>query len=182
VALSGAIGGFGAALAFFDARTRGAAPQLSAASVSGLRELLVLPEPAIELGPALAACGWCTACMDVTDGLGQSLAEIAEASGVGLDIDADAVPIHPLALEVCDAMGLDRFDVAFGIGLDLKLLVTIAAGEEDRATERGLIPFGRAREAPGLSFHRDGRSEVRLPGRGWQHFGGDARSHIAGRA
>jgi thiamine-monophosphate kinase len=177
LALSGPVGAFGAGLAYFELRARGQAPELPAASVERLRERLVRPVPRVSLGPKLAATAACTAAMDITDGLGQSLRELAEASGVCLEIDADAVPVHPLAESLSASVGLDPYEVAFGIGLDLELLLAVSSA--DAARELGLIPFGRVSEGSGIRFTRDGTSIEGVPGAGWEHFGGDARHRIA---
>ncbi|MBK5920050.1 thiamine-phosphate kinase [Rhodothalassium salexigens] len=51
------------------------------------------PEPRLALGQALR--GVASACADVSDGLVADAGHIATASGVGLDLDAAAVPLSP---------------------------------------------------------------------------------------
>jgi thiamine-monophosphate kinase len=179
VAVSGPVGAFGAALAYFAAKADGTAPRLTAETVEGLRQRLVQPAPRVDIATRLLAGDWCTACMDVTDGLGQSLTEIGEASGVGFDIVASSVPVHPLAIAVAEAMDLDPYDLAFSIGLDLEMLVTVSSGHVDAARDCGLIPFGSVNAGRAIKFQRSGHAESGLPGRGWEHFSGSARDFIA---
>jgi thiamine-monophosphate kinase len=179
VAVSGPVGAFGAALAYFAAKSDGAAPPLAAEIVEGLRQRLVQPAPRVDLAARLLDRGWCTACMDITDGLGQSLAEIGEASGIGFEIDAASVPVHSLATAVAEAMGLDPYELAFSIGLDLELLVTVSPDHVDDARRCGLIPFGSVHAGRTIEFERVGHPTSGLPGRGWEHFSGNVRDFVA---
>lgn len=57
---------------------------------------------------AAAATGEVTAMHDATErGLANGLHELAAASGVGVDIERDAVPVSSGVREVCDALGID---------------------------------------------------------------------------
>ena len=79
-------------------------------SAAGLRDLLNgstegplvdahrRPEPPYLLGPALAAAG-ATAMCDVSDGLVQDLGHLCRASGVGVDLDPDALADPAVLLE-----------------------------------------------------------------------------------
>jgi len=61
---------------------------------------------------AAAATGAVHAMHDPTEGgLATGLAELAEATGLGLSIDADAIPVYPEARELCDELGLDPLGV-----------------------------------------------------------------------
>ena len=53
------------------------------------------PEPRVRTGLLLARNRAATACVDLSDGLGDAVARLAEASGVGAVIDGDALPIEP---------------------------------------------------------------------------------------
>jgi thiamine-monophosphate kinase len=117
--------------------------------------------------------------MDITDGLGQSLTELSEASQIGFDIDVEALPLHPLTWEVSKAIGVDPYEIAFGIGLDLELLVTFKADRLREAESVGLTAFGSAR-AGFTQVRAGGRpAQAGVPGRGWEHFGGDASDFVA---
>src|SRR5205823_6257340 len=51
------------------------------------------PEPRVRIGQLLSRNRAATSCIDLSDGLADAVHQIAEASGVGLIIDADAIPI-----------------------------------------------------------------------------------------
>ena len=68
----------------------------STASRSSLTRYL-RPEPRLALGIHLARNRAASACMDLSDGLADGLQQMAEASGVGMTIDAGALPIDPAA-------------------------------------------------------------------------------------
>jgi thiamine-monophosphate kinase len=55
------------------------------------------PEPRLRLGTLLARNRAATACMDLSDGLADAVRQVAQASGVGMTIDASALPIDPAA-------------------------------------------------------------------------------------
>ena len=56
------------------------------------------------------AAGEIHALHDPTEGgVATALVEIATASGVDLDIDADTLPISPLSQRLCDDVGIDPF-------------------------------------------------------------------------
>ncbi len=73
--------------------------------------------------------GVATALHDPTEGgLVDGLLELAAASGVGLDIDRDTIPIREETATLCSAMGIDPLRI-FGSGA---LVATIPSGEVDR--------------------------------------------------
>lgn len=113
------------------------------------------PSPRLAEGQALAPLA--TAMMDVSDGLLIDARRLAQASGVALAIDLDAVP---LALP-----GLDPLDAATA-GDDYELLFTLPIGVEPPvpATRIGVAAGGR-----GLTLHADG-APIPLPDRlGYRH-------------
>lgn len=82
------------------------------------------PEPQLALGQALL--GLASACIDVSDGLVADLGHVAEASGVGLRLDLDAIP-HP-PFELGAALDLSRravIDLALAGGDDYLLAFTV---------------------------------------------------------
>ena len=180
IAVSGPLGGFGAALAYFAARIDGTAPKLSPEVSEGLRRCLVYPTPRVDLAPRLISGDWCHACMDITDGLGQSLRELSEASDIGFQISAESIPINPLALTVSDALNLDLYELVFGIGLDLELLVTIGSDGVDDARDCGVMAFGEVQVEKKIVIERNG-TKTGVPGRGWEHFGGNVREYLSHR-
>ena len=118
------------------------------------------PTPRVELGPSLLEAG-ATAAMDVSDGLSLDMSRIAEASGVGFEIDADAVPRFPGA----------TLEQALHGGEEYELLFTARTDFRPEAETGGvpLTPIGEVTAEAGLRLRRDGRVEE-LPIRGFDHF------------
>ncbi len=119
------------------------------------------PTPRIALGKALG--GVATAGMDVSDGLLIDAERLATASGIGLEIDLDAVP-------VTGAVGLDDVLARVTAGDDYELLFTLPAGTIP-PTIAGvpLTRIGRAVDAAGIRL-RFADTVVPTPQRlGWEH-------------
>jgi thiamine-monophosphate kinase len=123
------------------------------------------PQPLLEMGQALA--GQVTAMMDVSDGVLIDALRLAEASGVGVAIDLDAIPMSEAAL----SLGQDRAARlrAATAGDDYALLFTSALPLRDLPGRPHRI--GQLVRAPGLQLS-DGDGPVPLPDRlGWLHQG-----------
>ena len=106
--------------------------------------------------------------IDVSDGLAADLGHIAADSGVGAEVEAAAVPIHP------DALGReDPLSAALLDGEDYELLFTLPADEADRLIESQplgvrVTRIGSIVAGEGMSLIRPGRREPLRPG-GWEH-------------
>ena len=145
---------------------------LDEATVARARDLLFDPGISV-VAPARVAlqAGGITALHDPTEGgLATGLRELALASGVGLEIVGEAIPLLPLTGQVCAALGLDPLGlIASGslvIGArpdaaDRVLRALGAAGVEaaiiGRALpkESGLTLVARGRPGPLPAFARD---------------------------
>lgn len=64
-------------------------------------------------------------------GLATTLNEIAAQSGVGIEIEEEAVPVHPAVVSACEFLGLDPLYIAN----EGKLIVIVEKGCEEKALE-----------------------------------------------
>ena len=136
------------------------------------------PEPRLLLGTHLSRNKAASACMDLSDGLADGLRQIAEASGVGMTIDADAVPIDPAARAVLGRGGEDAVLAAIAGGDDYELLFAVRPRTGRRlaaAERRGGVPLtriGRCTAEPGVTLHRAAGAPIDLADlpHGFSHF------------
>ncbi len=82
-----------------------------------------VPEPPYRAGPQAASVG-ATAMTDVSDGLLADLGHVAEASGVGIDIDPKAFTIAEAVLTVAEALQIDPLTFVLTGGDDYGLVAT----------------------------------------------------------
>ena len=172
--VSGELGGAAAGLLLLEegtetpatSRARSRFGSLSGSKLDRGRLLLARqlePLPRLEAGRALAAAG-ATAMIDLSDGLGGDAGHVAEASGVGLRIDAAALPLQDGAAAVAEAAGREPLELASAGGEDYELLAALPAERLDEATAAvaaagtQLTPVGEVVAGEGV--------EIRLPGGG----------------
>ncbi|HWG92106.1 MAG TPA: thiamine-phosphate kinase [Candidatus Thermoplasmatota archaeon] len=131
---------------------------------------LLHPTPRVREGRALAK-GGAHASLDLSDGLALGLYDMAEAAGLGFEVEAGKVPLHPQA--TADPQGAAW---AFHFGGDYELLAAVPPDRWDviaaavRAAGGQLHAIGRF--TPPGAHHlvaADGSKQV-LPRRGWEHF------------
>jgi thiamine-monophosphate kinase len=133
-----------------------------------------LPEPRLGLGDCLRALGHAAA--DVSDGLVADAGHIAEASGVGVELDLDRLPLSeaaqawlqatedPIAARVALATGGDDYEVVCTAPAD-------RAGELIAAANALGVPMtevGAVTSKPGIRVFAAGR-EVAVARRGYVH-------------
>lgn len=82
------------------------------------------PEPRVALGVALGRNRAARACIDLSDGLGDAVRQLAAASGAGVRLDAEALPIHPGARTWFEGAGVDPVSAAVAGGEDYELAFT----------------------------------------------------------
>jgi thiamine-monophosphate kinase len=119
------------------------------------------PEPPYFEGPHAAALG-ATAMTDVSDGLVADLGHIADASGVRLDLRADAIAVPAKLREVGAALNVDPMIWVLTGGDDYALAATFPRGTD---LPEPWQPIGTVAEGEGVRV--DGR---RWPVGGHEHF------------
>jgi thiamine-monophosphate kinase len=127
----------------------------------------MFPQPRIKVGLALLRGGLATAAIDLSDGLSTDLAHLCRKSGVGAEIAAEALPIHPLALK-----GQHALDLALHGGEDYELLFVAPAGVRVPRSVAGVTVTrigGLVRGGAVTMVGPNGR-RGRLKAGGWEHF------------
>ena len=109
--------------------------------------------------------------IDVSDGLAKDLNHICEESGCGAVLTAEAVPVHPDAVELAKRTGRPPLQHALSDGEDFELIFTVDAdtGAKLLAAPPGpLWKIGECVPEAGL-WIVDGGSKRGLPPTGWEH-------------
>ena len=183
VYVSGTIGTAAAGLRLLQSSVRSHHPSVGPTSATDdwrLTSAYLRPEPRLALGIHLARNKAASACMDLSDGLSDGLEQMAEASGVGMTIDAAALPIEPAARAWFDARGQDPVAEALAGGDDYELLIAVRPRTQRRlaeATRHGGVPLtriGRCTAERGITLR--GAASAALP-QGVQHFARLKGSH-----
>ncbi len=160
-----------AALRFF---TSTEPPRLSTEDLDLLGYQLTGLRPMVELGRALVTSGSCTSCMDNTDGLAQTLRELAAASGVRFRLDAGTVAIPDVVSRIAAHFQIDPIELGLSAGADLSLVGTISPridpAERSVLLNHGIHIIGTVDKGRGLVIDHEGRVES-VSVEGWNYFG-----------
>ncbi len=141
-----------------------------------LLRALAEPIPRLDVARLLAANSAIHAAIDTSDGLLQDSGHIAEASGVGLQINAADVPVSRELLDCARLLRRDPLGWAVSGGEDFELLLAVeASAVEDiagllleegiRAAEIGAVVGGE-----GVALLDQDGDRLSPPARGWDHF------------
>lgn len=139
------------------------------------------PEPRVHLGLTLGRNRAASACMDLSDGLADGVLQMAEASGVGIIVEADRLPIDPAARAWFDARpsaGCDAVTRAITGGDDYELLFTVPPRRHGRLRGAGgradvvLTRIGVCTGPPDVLLRRSlgGSSKDEPIPSGYKHF------------
>ncbi|MBG6217526.1 thiamine-monophosphate kinase [Arthrobacter sp. CAN_A6] len=121
------------------------------------------PEPPLEAGPAAAEAG-ATAMLDVSDGLVRDAGRIAEASGVHVDLDPEALQAFAVPLEqAARLLDADPLHWVLGGGEDHGLLATF---DRTITLPNGFTAIGSvAAGTPHVTLGSQAPASI-----GWDHF------------
>jgi thiamine-monophosphate kinase len=169
--VTGALGGAAAELAAMARRGGKRQTNLRSVAKNGTGGLVahpqLFPEPRLAVGQALLRRRLATAAIDLSDGLSTDLAHLCHESGVGAEIYAASLPLHPLA--VSHGSGLDLalnggedYELLFAAPTSVRIPHSIAGA---RVTCIGELMGNRVISLTG----QDGRRRTLKPG-GWEHF------------
>jgi thiamine-monophosphate kinase len=95
-------------------------------------ERYLRPIPRVRAGLLLGRNRAASSCMDLSDGLADGVRQIASASGVGMAIDAAALPISPAVRRWQEANGRDPLGPALSGGDDYELIFTVRPSHRGR--------------------------------------------------
>jgi thiamine-monophosphate kinase len=130
--------------------------------------------PELLLGQQLAASADCTSCIDNTDGLGQSLLELARESGVAIIIEGKSLEYPPLVWKAVGHLGERLTSFAFGPGADFGLVGTLRGCWTNKDVQNSFSPdmhiIGEIVAGKGGTFVRENGRVRPLEVRGWNYF------------
>jgi Thiamine monophosphate kinase len=133
------------------------------------------PEPRVQTGKLLGRNRAAGACVDLSDGLADGIHRLADRSGVGAIIDADALPIEPAAREWFEAHEADPVLAAMTGGDDYELLFSVRPRTRGRLrgamrrADTAVTPIGVC-TADRAVVLRGARAEDRPVPVGYSHF------------
>jgi thiamine-monophosphate kinase len=144
----------------------------AAVDVVRATELLVRPKPRVEEGKLFAESGAVTSCMDISDGLGATLAQMSALGHVAFEIDWGKLPLYR---ELKNLPVDDQHELAAYWGGDYELVATVRPEKVDELTRvfqekrHALSVCGRVLPPGPNVLVVDGKKGTLHP-RGWEHF------------
>ena len=156
ILLSGEVGAFNAAV---WALSKGGCPEHL---IDECKSSILRPKLPLSISKSLASTRQSRGGTDLSDGLGYNLSRLARSSNVGLSVDVESIPIHPLARSIAEAYEIDPLSFVFSTGGDFQF---IATGEDFKGMykigvitrpESGCKIFNKGKSAPlPLNGHDD---------------------------
>jgi thiamine-monophosphate kinase len=160
----------------------------SAGAVTHCLRAQLDPNPPLAFARALAEHDIVRAAMDVSDGLSGDLQAVCEESEVSAWIDAEQVPVDPLALSLERARGGDAFALALHGGEDYQLLLAVPPDRIDALRDVAVIwdipvtVVGQFAPGPPALLLRNKGTLLPLVPQAHDHFAAAAGSSMRGGA
>jgi thiamine-monophosphate kinase len=138
------------------------------------------PSPRVSLALRLRSVADVHAAIDISDGLSLDLDRLCAASGLGAELDLDALPIHEDAVRIAEKSGRPPWEHAWSDGEDFELILTMSQADADRVCgadvrEVPLTQIGHVVGRTGL-WKRSAGKLHRMSPQGYQHVGRAADS------
>ncbi|MCY3714132.1 MAG: thiamine-phosphate kinase [Gemmatimonadetes bacterium] len=137
------------------------------------------PVPRVREGVLLANSGWVRAMIDVSDGLSSDALHVGRDSGVGLNLNGNALPIAEETRRAMEELRLDPIGTALESGEEFELLCAVApegverlAAELAERTGTALTPIGECLSADRGYTFTDHTGNRPLRPEGYEHFSG----------
>ena len=137
------------------------------------------PVPRVREGVLLAKSGWVRAMIDVSDGLSSDALHVGRDSGVGLNLDGNALPIAEETRRAMEELRIDPVKTALESGEEFELLCAVApegvarlAAELAERTGTPLTPIGECVSAGRGCTFTDCTGSRTLRPKGYDHFSG----------
>ena len=170
--VSGKLGGAAAGLDWLQKSTN---EQRASNEQMTCRQKYLRPDPRVGLGTLLSRNRVTRACIDLSDGLSDGIKHLASASGVGVVLEAEKLPIQPEARAWFEITGIDPVMATLAAGDDYELLFTVPkkflrrlASVQKLVKGLSLTRIGRVtKDSRLLLKHRSNMEE--LP-KGYEHF------------
>jgi len=135
-----------------------------------LLRAVLRPKARLTAGIALATAGGVTSSTDSSDGLAQSLHQVAEASNVGINLDT--IPIAPIARRFARELRLSAIDLALYGGEEYELVLTVSPRRFPALKKRvrSLMKIGTVEPVDRGLTAKLGGERLQIEDRGWEHF------------
>ena len=137
------------------------------------------PVPRVREGVLLANSGWVRAMIDVSDGLSSDALHVGRDSGVGLNLNGNALPIAEETRQAMEELRLDPVGTALESGEEFELLCAVApegverlAAELAERTGTPLTPIGECVTGARGYTITDHTGSRPLRPKGYEHFSG----------
>lgn len=142
---------------------------------SGNPEKVLMINPRVKEGIALAETNAVTSCMDISDGLAYSLYQLSSLNKIGFEIDYELLPYAPEAKKVSKKFGISLDELVLYSGGDYELLLTVRKSKLKNAINvlknigTKLTPVGVVTKKKENILIKENRKTI-LENRGWEHF------------